>query len=61
MAKTDVSIFDSLIRVAVSRGEVVTRLDKAGVEITFRLPRDLVNKDILQAIVKNYSLRPNKG
>ena len=61
MAKTDISIFDSLIKVAVARGEVVTRLDKTGVEITFRLPRDLVNNEILQAIVKNYSLRPGKG
>lgn len=55
MAKTNISGFDSLIRVAIARGEVVTRLEKTGVEITFRLPRDLVNSEILQAIMTTYA------
>jgi hypothetical protein len=55
MAKINVSPFDSLIRVAITRGEVSTRLDKNGVDITFRLPRDLVNDEILQAILKTYT------
>jgi hypothetical protein len=44
------SVLETLIRVAASRGNIGTRIDRAGVEVTINLPSDLVSSEILEAL-----------
>jgi len=61
MAKaTTTSLIDIFTRVAAARGEIVTRIDSKGVEVTLRLPHDLVNAEMLRAVAEIHA-RKLKG